>query len=99
MDARTIYETICLEQMQAQDTGEPTHFMMSTDTGLIAQGFIYDDSVSINLMTGVYVRLEFTRMELDEDGEGYIYLFNPTDAGRGYVGMIACGEITAFEVD
>lgn len=99
MDARTIYETICYEQMRAEDRNEPTHYVMKTDSGMIAQGFIYPDIVSINLMVGVYVRLVFTRMELDKDGGDYIYLFMPNEDCHGYVGMIATGEITAFEVD
>lgn len=101
MDARTIYETICYEQMRAEDRNEPTHFIMKSDAGMIAQGFIYPNVVSINLVVGVYVRLEFTRMELGEgaDANRYIYMFKPTVDSHGYIGMIATDEIVAFEVD
>lgn len=99
MNAKGMYETICYEQMRADDTNEPVHFVMESDIGVMAQGFIYPDGgISMNLMTGgVYIRLFFN--ELRVEGE-YIYLyFYETEGITHYVGMIACAEITAFEVD
>lgn len=104
MDARAIYESICLEQMHAQDTNEPSHFVMKNENGIMAQGFVYEDLVSLNLMTGVYLRIEFDTMELDKDAnnvnaDGYIYLYKTGELSRRYMGMIACDEIISFEVD
>lgn len=98
MDARAIYEAICLEQMHAQDTNEPSHFVMKSEDDIIANGFIYEDSVSLNLMVGVYLRIEFNAMELDTDS-GLIYLYKTREICRRYMGMIACDEIISFEVD
>ena len=98
MDARAIYEAICLEQMHAQDTNEPSHFVMKNENDIMAQGFIYENVVSLNLMTGIYLRIEFNVMELVSDSN-IIYLYKTCELTRRYMGMIACDEIISFEVD
>ena len=98
MNAKEVYECICYEQMRADDTNEPIHFVMKSEDDIMAQGFIYPDGgMSMNLMAGVvYVRLFFN--ELSVDGE-YIYLYYEEEERTEYIGMIACAEVSAFEVD
>ena len=97
MNARTLYECMAFEQMRAEDTNEPVHFTIELDGGPMAQGFIYPDGgMSMNLMGGVYTRLYFNELGVEDE---YIYLYFKTQNHTEYIGMIACEEITNFKVD